>query len=80
MKVRAKATLLHGYGIALSIKRLSDDVLTVEESAVVYQASALDPIVLCDVAFTMLLTGLVSVVNPVRRALHIDPAGVLREQ
>jgi ABC-type antimicrobial peptide transport system permease subunit len=49
-------------------------------SAVVYQASALDPIVLCAVAFTMLLTGLVSIVSPVRRALHIDPAGVLREQ
>ena len=49
-------------------------------SAVVYQASALDPIVLCAVAFTMLLTGLVSIVNPVFRALHIDPAGVLREQ
>jgi predicted permease len=49
-------------------------------SAVVYQASALDPIVLCAVAFTMFLTGLVSIVNPVRRALHIDPAGVLREQ
>jgi predicted permease len=49
-------------------------------SAVVYQASALDPIVLCAVAFTLLLTGLVSIVNPVRRALHIDPAGVLREQ
>ena len=49
-------------------------------SAVVYQASALDPIVLCGVAFTMLLTGLVSIVSPVHRALHIDPAGVLREQ
>ena len=49
-------------------------------SAVVYQASALDPIVLCAVAITMFLTGLVSIVNPVRRALHIDPAGVLREQ
>jgi len=49
-------------------------------SAVVYQASALDPIVLGAVALTMLLTGLVSIVNPVRRALHIDPAGVLREQ
>ncbi len=49
-------------------------------SAVVYQASALDPVVLGAVAFTMVLTGLVSIVNPVRRALHIDPAGVLREQ
>jgi len=42
-------------------------------SAVVYQASALDPIVLCAVAFTMLLTGLVSIVNPVRRALPYRP-------
>jgi ABC-type antimicrobial peptide transport system permease subunit len=49
-------------------------------SAVVYQASAQDPIVLSAVAFTMLLTGLVSVANPVRRALHVDPACILREQ
>jgi ABC-type antimicrobial peptide transport system permease subunit len=49
-------------------------------SAVVYQASALDPIVLCAVAFTMLMTCLVSIANPVRRALHIDPARLLREQ
>ena len=47
-------------------------------SAVVYQASALDPIVLCAVAFTMLLTGLVSIANPVRRALHLDPASPAR--
>jgi predicted permease len=49
-------------------------------SAVVYQASAQDPIVLTAVAFTMLLTGLVSIANPVRRALHIDPACILRDQ
>jgi ABC-type antimicrobial peptide transport system permease subunit len=49
-------------------------------SAVVYQASALDPIVLSAVAFTMILTGLASIANPVRRALHIDPACILREQ
>jgi predicted permease len=49
-------------------------------SAVVYQASALDPIVLCAAACTMLLTGLVSIANPVRRALHLDPACLLREQ
>jgi predicted permease len=49
-------------------------------SAVVYQASAQDPIVLCAVAFTMLLTGLVSIANPVRRALTIDPARILRDQ
>ncbi len=49
-------------------------------SAIVYQASARDPLVLLGVALTMLLTGVASVANPVRRALHIDPACILREQ
>ena len=49
-------------------------------SHVVYQASAQDPVVLLAVAFTVLLTGSLSVAGPVRRALHVDPAHVLREQ
>jgi ABC-type antimicrobial peptide transport system permease subunit len=49
-------------------------------SAIVYQASAHDPFVLAAVAFTILLTGTLSVMGPVRRALHVDPANVLREQ
>ena len=49
-------------------------------SAIVYQASAQDPFVLAAVALTVLLTGLLSVASPVRRALHIDPANLLREQ
>jgi ABC-type antimicrobial peptide transport system permease subunit len=49
-------------------------------SAIVYQASAQDPFVLAAVAFTMLLTATLSVAGPVRRALHIDPAHLLREQ
>jgi predicted permease len=49
-------------------------------SAIVYHASAQDPLVLAAVASTMLLTGLLSVAGPVRRALRIDPAMVLREQ
>jgi predicted permease len=49
-------------------------------SAIVYQASAQDPFVLGAVAFTLLLTGSLSVAGPVRRALRIDPANVLREQ
>jgi predicted permease len=49
-------------------------------SAVVYQASAQDPFVLAAVAVTMGLTGLVSVAGPVRRALRIDPARLLREE
>ena len=48
-------------------------------SAIVYQASAQDPFVLAAVALTVLLTGLLSVASPVRRALHIDPANLLRE-
>ncbi len=49
-------------------------------SAIVYQASAQDPFVLVAVVVTTLLAGLLSVANPVRRALHIDPANVLREE
>jgi predicted permease len=49
-------------------------------SAIVYQATAQDPFVLAAVALTLLLTGAVSVAGPVRRALHVDPANVLREQ
>jgi predicted permease len=49
-------------------------------SAIVYQASAQDPFVLAAVALTVLLTGSLSVAGPVRRALHIDPATLLREQ
>ena len=49
-------------------------------SAIVYQASAQDPFVLMAVALTLLITGSLSVAGPVRRALHVDPANVLREQ
>ena len=49
-------------------------------SAIVYQASAQDPFVLAAVVFTMLLTGSLAVAGPVRRALHIDPAILLREE
>jgi ABC-type antimicrobial peptide transport system permease subunit len=49
-------------------------------SAVVYQASAQDPFVLAAVAFTMVLTASLSVAGPMRRALHIDPANLLRDQ
>ncbi len=49
-------------------------------SAIVYQASAQDPFVVAAVALTVLITGSLSVAGPVRRALHIDPAELLREQ
>jgi predicted permease len=49
-------------------------------SAVVFQATAQDPFVLAAVAFTILFTGALSVTGPVRRALNVDPALLLREQ
>jgi predicted permease len=49
-------------------------------AAIVYQADTLDPVVLAAVALTMVFTGLLSVAGPVRRALSIDPAKLLREQ
>lgn len=49
-------------------------------SHVVYQASAQDPLVLAAVAFTILVTGSLSVAGPVRRALQVDPASLLREE
>jgi ABC-type antimicrobial peptide transport system permease subunit len=49
-------------------------------SAIVYQATAQDPLVLAAVALTLLLTGSLSVAGPVRRILHADPATLLREQ
>ena len=47
---------------------------------VVYQASARDPFVLTAVLFTMLLTSALSIAGPVRRALHLDPADLLRQE
>jgi predicted permease len=49
-------------------------------SAIVYQATAQDPFVLGAVALTVMLTGSLSVAGPVRRALQINPAKLLREQ
>ncbi len=49
-------------------------------SAIVYQATAQDPFVLAAVALTLGITGSLSVAGPLRRALRIDPANVLREQ
>ena len=49
-------------------------------SVIVFQATAQDPLVITAVAATILLSGSLAVASPVRRALHIDPANVLREQ
>ncbi len=49
-------------------------------ASIVYGVSARDPIVIGAVVATMVTTGLLSVAGPVRRALRIDPAILLREQ
>jgi len=49
-------------------------------SAVVYHASAQDPLVIAAVVATMAVAGVLAVAGPVRRALRIDPAILLREQ
>ncbi len=48
-------------------------------SAIVYRATAQDPFVLAAVALTTVFTGCPSAAGPVRRALRIDPANLLRE-
>jgi predicted permease len=68
--------LAGGSGVGLVLGVAASRLL----SAIVYQASAQDPFVLAAVALTMVLTGTLSVAGPVRRALHIDPAHLLREQ
>jgi predicted permease len=49
-------------------------------SVIVFQATAQDPLILIAVALTILLSGSLAVAGPVRRALHVDPANVLRDQ
>ena len=68
--------LASGSAIGLLLGMAASRVL----SAVVYQATAQDPFVLAAVALTLLLTGSLSVAGPVRRALYLDPATLLREQ
>jgi predicted permease len=42
-------------------------------------ASTRDPLVLASVVFTMMLLGIIATWIPARRALHIDPASLLRD-
>jgi predicted permease len=49
-------------------------------AAIVYGASANDPLVVTAVVLTMLATGVLSAALPARRALGIEPASLLREE
>jgi predicted permease len=49
-------------------------------ASIVYQATASDPVVILAVTLTMACVGLVSAAIPAQRALHIDPARLLRDE
>jgi ABC-type antimicrobial peptide transport system permease subunit len=49
-------------------------------AAIVYGATANDPLVVSAVVLTMLATGILSAALPARRALRIEPASLLREE
>lgn len=61
-----------GMGLGIATGRLL--------SHIVYQATAQDPVVLISVSLTIVFTGALSVAGPVKRALQVDPASILREQ
>lgn len=49
-------------------------------ASIVYQATASDPLVILGVTLTMACIGLLSAAIPAQRALHIDPARLLRDE
>ena len=73
---RAVKLLTFGSAAGLFLGILAGRVL----SAIVYQATPRDPLVLAGVVFAMALLGLVATWIPAQRALSIDPAILLREE
>jgi ABC-type antimicrobial peptide transport system permease subunit len=67
--------LAFGSGAGLLLGILASQVL----SAIVYHASARDPLVLAGVVLAMSFLGLIGTWIPARRALSIDPLMLLRE-
>jgi predicted permease len=72
---RALKLLGIGSAVGLLLGILASRVL----SAIVYQATPRDPLVVAGVVVAMLLLGLVATWIPARRALSIDPAILMRE-
>jgi len=68
--------LLWGSAAGLVLGVLASTVL----SAVVYQATPRDPLVLAGVVVVMLLLGLLATWIPAQRALSADPLALLREE
>jgi ABC-type antimicrobial peptide transport system permease subunit len=73
---RAIKLLAFGSAAGLLFGILASRVLT----AIVYQATPRDPLVLAGVVIAMGLVGLLATWIPARRALSIDPAILLREE
>ena len=73
---RALLLLGAGSGAGLVLGLLATKVL----SAIVYQATPKDPVVLGGVVLTMMLLGLVAAWIPARRALAVDPMVLLRDE
>jgi len=71
---RAFVLLAAGSAMGLLLGVAAGKVL----AAVVYQASANDPVVLISVAITMILVGVASTAIPARRATQVDPMVALR--
>jgi len=72
---RAVRLLLAGSAAGLVLGMLASRVL----SYIVYQATSRDPVVLVGVVLAMALLGLIATWIPARRALHVDPMTLLRE-
>jgi predicted permease len=68
--------LLIGSVVGLSLGALASRLL----AHIVYQATSQDPVVLLGVVASMMLLALVATWLPARRALHVDPARLLRDE
>jgi predicted permease len=73
---RTLIVLFSGSAAGLVLGALASRLL----GQIVYAATPRDPVVFAGVTATMILLGLVATWIPARRALEIDPAGLLREE
>jgi len=73
---RPMALLLFGSMAGLAAGILASRLL----AQIVYEATPRDPLVICGVLITMSLLGALATWIPARRALHIDPIQLLREE
>lgn len=73
---RSFALLLSGSALGLTVGVFTSRLL----AQIVYQATPRDPIVMTGVVAAMLLVGIAATWIPAKRAMGIDPAGLLREE